>query len=210
MSIQTLLDMNQAWAKKVAQKQPELFATLAQQQAPKYLWIGCSDSRVPANEIVGMLPGELFVHRNVANLVKHVDFNCQSVIQYAVDVLKVEHIIVCGHYGCGGIKVAMENTNAGISDYWLRSVKDIFLRHRHELQDLHDDEARLSRMCEINVVEQIANLANSKIVQTAWQKDQPLEIHGWIYGIHDGVIKDLHVSRQGFADGDDIYQVEME
>jgi|TARA_B110000503_G_C6994843_1_gene348958 carbonic anhydrase len=209
MAIKELLDMNQAWAKKVAQEQPELFATLAQQQAPKYLWIGCSDSRVPANEIVGMLPGELFVHRNVANLVKHVDFNCQSVIQYAVDVLKVEHIIVCGHYGCGGVKVAMENTNAGISDYWLRSVKDSFLRHREQLKDLSVEDERLSRMCEINVTDQVANLAHSKIVQTAWQNHQPLEVHGWIYGLHDGVIKDLHVSRKGLADVDHIYQVEI-
>ena len=209
MAIQKLLDLNKAWAKKVAQEQPELFATLSNQQAPKYLWIGCSDSRVPANEIVGMLPGELFVHRNVANLVKHVDFNCQSVIQFAVDVLKVEHIIVCGHYGCGGVKVAMENTNAGISDYWLRSVKDIFLRHRVELQDLPNQEARLSRMCEINVTEQVANLAHSKIVQTAWQKNQPLEIHGWIYGVHDGVIKDLHVSHKGLSDMDEIYKVDI-
>ena len=209
MAIEDLLDMNKAWAKKIAQEQPELFTTLAQQQTPKYLWIGCSDSRVPANEIVGMLPGELFVHRNVANLVKHVDFNCQSVIQYAVDVLKVEHIIVCGHYGCGGVKVAMENTNAGISDYWLRSVKDIFLRHREELQDFHNEGACLNRMCEINVVEQVANLAHSKIVQTAWQKNQTLEIHGWIYGINDGVIKNLNVSHKGLDDIDDIYQVEV-
>ena len=209
MAIEDLLDMNQAWAKKIAQEQPELFTTLAQQQSPKYLWISCSDSRVPANEIVGMLPGELFVHRNVANLVKHVDFNCQSVIQYAVEVLKVEHIIVCGHYGCGGIKVALENTNAGISDYWLRSVKDIFLRHREDLQEFHNEEARLNRMCEINVVEQVANLAHSKTVQTAWQKNQTLEIHGWIYGLNDGVIKNLNVSHKGLDDIDDIYQVEV-
>ena len=209
MTIQKLLDNNQAWAKKVAQEQPELFATLSKQQAPKYLWIGCSDSRVPANEIVDMLPGELFVHRNVANLVKHVDFNCQSVIQFAVDVLKVEHIIVCGHYGCGGVKVAMENTNAGISDYWLRSIKDLFLRHRDELNVLDNEEIRLNRMCEINVVEQVATLAHTKIVQTAWQRKQPLEIHGWIYGLDDGVIKNLNVSRKGLDDIDDIYQVEM-
>ena len=149
------------------------------------------------------------MHRNVANLVKHVDFNCQSVIQYAVDVLKVEHIIVCGHYGCGGIKVALENTNAGISDYWLRSIKDIFLRHRAELKKYKTEDERLSRMCEINVIEQVANLAHSKIVQTAWQKDQPLQIHGWIYGLNDGVINDLKVSRTGLSDVDDIYQVDM-
>ncbi len=209
MAIEDLLDLNKAWAKKVAQEQPELFTTLAQQQSPKYLWIGCSDSRVPANEIVGMLPGELFVHRNVANLVKHVDFNCQSVIQYAVEVLKVEHIIVCGHYGCGGIKVAMENTNAGISDYWLRSVKDNFLLHREDLKEFHNEEACLNRMCEINVVEQVANLAHSKTVQTAWQKNQTLEIHGWIYGLNDGVIKNLNVSHKGLDDIDGIYQVEV-
>jgi len=209
MSIESLLAMNQQWAAKVAHEQPGLFATLAKQQAPKYLWIGCSDSRVPANEIVGLLPGELFVHRNVANLVKHVDFNCQSVIQYAVDVLKVEHIIVCGHYGCGGIKVALENTNAGISDYWLRSIKDIFLRHQEELKEYKTEHECLSRMCEINVVEQVANIAHSKIVQTAWQKDQPLQIHGWIYGLNDGVINDLNVTRTGLADVDDIYQVEI-
>tara|TARA_B100000780_G_scaffold150959_1_gene105467 strand:- start:1684 stop:2313 length:630 start_codon:yes stop_codon:yes gene_type:complete len=209
MAIEDLLDMNKAWAKKIAQEQPELFTTLAQQQSPKYLWIGCSDSRVPANEIVGMLPGELFVHRNVANLVKHVDFNCQSVIQYAVEVLKVEHIIVCGHYGCGGIKVAMENTNAGISDYWLRSVKDNFLLHREDLKEFHNEEACLNRMCEINVVEQVANLAHSKTVQTAWQKNQTLEIHGWIYGLNDGVIKNLNVSHKGLDDIDGIYQVEV-
>tara|TARA_B100000767_G_scaffold274054_1_gene305936 strand:- start:647 stop:1252 length:606 start_codon:yes stop_codon:yes gene_type:complete len=201
--------MNKEWAKKVALEQPELFATLSKQQAPKYLWIGCSDSRVPANEIVGMLPGELFVHRNVANLVKHVDFNCQAVIQYAVDVLKVEHIIVCGHYGCGGVKVAMENTNAGISDYWLRSIKDLFSRHRGELKNLDNQELRLNRMCEINVVEQVATLVHTKIVQSAWQRNQPLEIHGWIYGIDNGVIKNLNVSRNGLEDIEDIYQVDI-
>jgi carbonic anhydrase len=209
MTIEKLLHMNLEWAQKVALEQPELFLTLSKQQAPKYLWIGCSDSRVPANEIVGLLPGELFVHRNVANLVKHVDFNCQSVIQYAVDVLKVEHIIVCGHYGCGGVKVAMENTNAGISDYWLRSIKDLFLRHRDELKVLDNEEIRLNRMCEINVVEQVSTLAHTKIVQTAWQRKQPLEIHGWIYGLDNGVIKNLNVSRKGLDDIDDIYQVEM-
>lgn len=209
MTIEKLLHMNLEWAQKVALEQPELFLTLSKQQAPKYLWIGCSDSRVPANEIVGLLPGELFVHRNVANLVKHVDFNCQSVIQYAVDVLKVEHIIVCGHYGCGGVKVAMENTNAGISDYWLRSIKDLFLRHRDELKVLDNEKIRLNRMCEINVVEQVATLAHTKIVQTAWQRKQPLEIHGWIYGLDNGVIKNLNVSRNGLKDIDDIYKVEM-
>jgi carbonic anhydrase len=209
MALEKLLDMNKAWAKKTAQQQPELFTTIAEQQTPKYLWIGCSDSRVPANEIVGLLPGELFVHRNIANLIKHVDFNCQSVIQYSVEVLKVEHIIVCGHYGCGGVKAALENTNAGITDYWLRSVKDTAVLHREELMAITDQDARLSRMCELNVAAQVANLANSKIVQSAWQNNQKLEIHGWIYGIKDGLVKDLNLSHKGSDNLHDIYQVDL-
>ncbi len=205
MCISELLDNNRIWAETVSREQPDLFATLAKQQHPKYLWIGCSDSRVPANEIVGMLPGELFVHRNVANLVKHVDFNCQSVVQYAVDVLKVEHIIVCGHYGCGGVKVAMGHDNAGISDYWLRSVKDICVRYKDELESIVDDEQRLARMCEINVMEQVSNLSNSKIVQTAWQNQQKLTVHGWIYSINDGIIHDLKVTRDASSPCEDIY-----
>jgi carbonic anhydrase len=205
MSLSDLIENNRQWAETVSREQPDLFPTLAKQQHPKYLWIGCSDSRVPANEIVGLLPGELFVHRNVANLVKHVDFNCQSVVQYAVDVLGVEHIIVCGHYGCGGVKVAMGHDNAGISDYWLRSVKDICLRHSDEIAECNGDDAKLARMCEINVVEQVGNLANSKIVQTAWKRGQKLHIHGWIYSIEDGIINDLKVSRDASSPGDDIY-----
>ncbi|MDP6189649.1 MAG: carbonate dehydratase [Gammaproteobacteria bacterium] len=210
MCIDNLLARNRRWAEAVSREQPDLFPTLARQQNPKYLWIGCSDSRVPANEIVGLLPGELFVHRNVANLVKHVDFNCQSVVQYAVDVLGVEHIIVCGHYGCGGVKVAMGHDNAGISDYWLRSVKDICVRYRDELEKCISDEERLARMCEINVVEQVSNLANSKIVQTAWQRGQELHIHGWIYSIEDGILNDLQVSRDANNPGDDIYMPETQ
>ncbi|MDP6968543.1 MAG: carbonate dehydratase [Gammaproteobacteria bacterium] len=210
MCVDSLLANNRSWAETVSREQPDLFPTLAQQQNPKYLWIGCSDSRVPANEIVGLLPGELFVHRNVANLVKHVDFNCQSVVQYAVDVLGVEHIIVCGHYGCGGVKVAMGHDNAGISDYWLRSVKDICVRYREELNKCANDDERLARMCEINVVEQVSNLANSKIVQAAWKRNQELHIHGWIYSIEDGILNDLQVSRDANNPGDDIYMPELQ
>ena len=206
MDASELLANNKRWAHQVSEESPELLATLAKQQSPKYLWIGCSDSRVPANEIVGLLPGELIVHRNVGNLVKHVDFNCQSVIQYAVDILKVENIIICGQYGCGGIKVAMENTNAGISDYWLRSVKDHFWFNQKELKKLGSDEDRLNRMCEINVIRQVSNLSRSKIVQTAWQRGQQLHVHGWIYSVNDGVIHDLKVDRKGLKDEEDIYE----
>ena len=206
MDVAKLLENNKLWAKKTSEEKPELFATLAKQQSPKYLWIGCADSRVPANEIVGLMPGELFVHRNVGNLVKHVDFNCQAVIQYAVNVLTVENIIVCGHYECGGIKVAMSNVNAGISDYWLRSVKDHFWLNQKELQKIDSEEGRLNKMCEINVIRQVSNLSRSKIVQTAWQKGQKLRIHGWIYSINDGVIHDLEVGRHGFKEEEGIYE----
>ena len=173
MSLDQLLENNKSWAKKVSETEPGMFAKLAEQQAPKYLWIGCSDSRVPANQIVDLLPGELFVHRNIANLVKHTDINCQSVIQYAVDVLKVEHIIVCGHYNCGGIRAALGQTNAGVADYWLRSVKDSAILKNEELKMLPFDE-RVDRMCELSVQEQVANVIHSKIVQRAWQLGQKL------------------------------------
>lgn len=206
MSLEKLLNNNRKWAKKIAKEQPRLFSNLAKQQLPKYLWIGCSDSRVPANEIVGLMPGELFVHRNIANLIKHVDLNCQSVIQYAVDVLAIENIIVCGHYGCGGVKVAMENTNSGVSDYWLRSLKDHFWINQEELNNIDNKQDRLDRMCELNVIRQVSNLSRSKITQRAWQKNQKLNIHGWIYSINDGIIKDLEVSRSGLKCEEDIYK----
>ena len=209
MSLESLLENNKAWAQSVNERDPQMFAKLAEQQAPKYLWIGCSDSRVPANEIVGLLPGELFVHRNVANLVKHTDINCQSVIQYAVDVLKVEHIIVCGHYNCGGIRAALGQTNAGVADYWLRSVKDAALMKREELKFLSFDDS-VDRMCELNVKEQVANVAHSKIVQRAWQLGQKLEVHGWIYSIADGILKDLGVSYSSLDQIDDIYKIDLD
>jgi len=204
-----LLSNNKRWANETSELDPQMFATLAQQQSPKYLWIGCSDSRVPANEIVGLLPGELFVHRNVANLVKHTDMNCQAVIQYAVDVLGVEHIIVCGHYGCGGIAAALGQTNAGVADYWLRSVKDSYLRTDKDFRQL-DRETRVDIMCENNVIDQTANVAHSKIVQRAWQQGKPLMVHGWIYSIRDGILKDLNCRYSSLEQIDPIYQIELE
>jgi len=204
-----LLTNNRRWANTTSDLDPQMFAKLAQQQSPKYLWIGCSDSRVPANEIVGLLPGELFVHRNVANLVKHTDMNCQAVIQYAVDVLGVEHIIVCGHYGCGGIAAALGQTNAGVADYWLRSVKDAYLRTDKGFRQL-DRDSRIDIMCENNVIEQVANVAHSKIVQRAWQQGKPLMVHGWIYSIADGILKDLNCSYQSLDQIDPIYQIELD
>ena len=205
MSIKKLIENNKSWSAKLATHQPELLKNLAKQQSPKYLWIGCSDSRVPANEIVGLMPGELFVHRNIANLVKYVDLNCQAVIQYAVDVLKIKDIIVCGHYGCGGVKVAMENTSSGISDYWLRSVKDHFWMNQKELNKINNEKDRINRMCELHVEQQVSNLSRSKIVQKAWYKNKELRIHGWIYSLENGLIKDLQINRDGLKKEENIY-----
>ncbi len=172
---------------------PTFFTRLASQQAPGFLWIGCSDSRVPANEIVGLDSGELFVHRNVANVVVHTDVNCLSVLQFAVDVLKVGHVIVCGHYGCGGIRAAMDGTAHGLIDNWLRHVQDVQRSYRAELSALADEQTRIDRLCELNVIEQVRNVARSTIVQDAWKRGHPLELHGWIYGLNDGLITDLGV-----------------
>lgn len=188
-----LLENNRSWANNITKHHPEFFPTLAKQQSPDYLWIGCSDSRVPANEIVGLLPGELFVHRNVANLVIKDDTNCLSVIQYAIDILKVKHIIVCGHYGCGGVKAAMEDRSHGFIDNWLRPVRNIFIGKHHELINITTEEERINKLCEFNVIEQVINAGNTKTVQNAWNNGQELIIHGWIYGISDGLIKDLGV-----------------
>jgi carbonic anhydrase len=193
-SLPQLFDNNRRWSARMVDAAPDFFRTLARQQSPEFLWIGCSDSRVPANEIVGLLPGELFVHRNVANLVVHSDMNCLSVIQYAVEVLKVRHVIVCGHYGCGGIRAAMEPCPHGLIDNWLGHVRDIDRRRQPELARARDDAQRLDRLCELNVVEQVANVGNTTIVQEAWKRGAPLTVHGWIYGISDGLLKDLDVS----------------
>jgi carbonic anhydrase len=194
-SLEHLFANNRNWAASVSRRDPAFFRRLAAQQAPEFLWIGCSDSRVPANEIVDLLPGELFVHRNVANVVVHTDLNCLSVVQFAVDVLRVRHVMVTGHYGCGGVRAAMEDVQHGLIDNWLRHVQDVQLRHEAELARLPDDEARVDRLCELNVVEQVRNLARTTIVQDAWRRGQALTLHGWIYGLEDGLLRDLGVTR---------------
>jgi len=192
--MQELFDNNRHWARRMTQLNARFFRDLARQQAPKYLWIGCADSRVPANEIVGLLPGEIFVHRNVANLVIHTDINCLSVLQYAVDILRVEHVIVCGHYGCGGIQAAVEDRRHGLIDNWLRHIRDVHHRHRGLLRRTKDKAALLRRLCELNVKEQVVNVANTTTVQDAWRRGQRLSLHGWVYDIHDGLLKDLAVT----------------
>ncbi len=192
--LKNLLDNNQRWAEQVKAREPDFFEQLVHQQSPEYLWIGCSDSRVPANEIVGLKPGELFVHRNVANVVVHTDFNCLSVIEYAVEVLKVKHIILCGHYGCGGVQAALTHHSLGLIDNWLRHVKDVMKRHEKDLDAITDQKQRLNRLCELNVMEQVQNISNTTIIQKALRRDQEIDVHGWIYDIGDGLIRDLEVS----------------
>jgi carbonic anhydrase len=189
--LNNLLENNRAWAKKIKAQEPDFFQTLSRQQSPEYLWIGCSDSRVPSSEIVRLMPGELFVHRNVANVVVHTDLNCLSVMQYAVDVLKVKHIIVCGHYGCGGVKAALQNYKLGLIDNWLRHVQDVKQKHEALLARVDDESQRLDKLCELNVIEQVANVCQTTIVQSAWQRGQALAVHGWIYGLSDGLLRDL-------------------
>jgi carbonic anhydrase len=189
-----LFEKNRAWAQNIREHDPEFFRKLANQQAPAYLWIGCSDSRVPANQIVGLLPGELFVHRNVANLVIHTDLNCLSVIQFAVDVLGVRHIIVCGHYGCGGVKAALCQEKLGLVDNWLRHVNDIRLKHQAQLLALPELPRRHDRLCELNVIEQVKNVCETSIVHEAWGQEQELSVHGWIYDVQDGLLRDLNAT----------------
>jgi carbonic anhydrase len=191
--LKNLLESNRVWAESVRARNPDFFRELSKQQNPEYLWIGCSDSRVPANEIVDLQPGELFVHRNVANVVVHTDFNCLSVMQYAVDVLKVKHIIVCGHYGCGGVHAAMQNLSLGLIDNWLRHVQDVMDKRGALLRGIEDESERLDRLCELNVVEQVLNVGQTTIVQSAWQRGQELAVHGWVYGLHDGLVRDLSI-----------------
>ena len=199
---------NKNWADRIEREQPGFFKQLSEQQAPEYLWIGCSDSRVPANEIVGLLPGELFVHRNVANLVLHSDMNCLSVLQYAIDILKVKHILVVGHYGCGGVKAAMMKQRVGFVDNWLRNVKDVYAMHREEVDSFNDENERLNRLIELNVMEQVRNLCHTSFVQEAWERGQPLAIHGWVYSLRNGRVKDLRVSHTCADKIDDIYAMD--
>ena len=204
--LKRLLDQNRAWAENIKASDPDFFPTLAKQHTPRDLWIGCSDSRVPATQLVGMVPGEMFVHRNVANVVDHTDFNCLSVMQYAVDVLKVDHIIVCGHHSCGGVKAAMDNLQLGLIDNWLRHVQDVLHEHEELLAKVSDENQRLDRLCELNVIEQVLNVGRTTIVQSAWQRGQELVVHGWIYGLENGLLRDLGVSIDN-ADGlADVYR----
>lgn len=203
-SYKRLFENNKKWVAEMTQHDPNYFLDLAKGQTPEYLWIGCSDSRVPANEITGTKPGEMFVHRNIANMVVHNDLNLLSVLAYAVDVLKVKHVIVCGHYGCGGVEAAMGNKQFGLIDNWLRNIKEVYRTHTEELDAIEDRKERLRRFVELNVVEQVLDLGKTTIVQNAWQRDQPLHIHGWVYDIADGVVKDLGVT---FRDANDIPEV---
>ncbi|MEP6990935.1 MAG: carbonate dehydratase [bacterium] len=190
-SLRHLFDNNRAWAAEISRQYPDFFAGLAKQQAPKYLWIGCADSRVPANEIVGLLPGELFVHRNVANVVVHSDLNCLSVIQFAVDVLKVQHVIVCGHYNCGGVVATLRDAKLGLVDNWLRHVHDVRLKHQEQLDLLPDEARRISRLCELNVIEQVVNVSQTTVMRDAWARGQDVSVHGWVYDVRDGLLCDL-------------------
>ena len=198
-SLDHLFSNNRKWAQRIKARDPQFFDTLARQQFPKYLWIGCADSRVPANEIVDLLPGELFVHRNVANVVVHTDLNCLSVLQYAVDVLAVEHVIVCGHYGCGGVRAALANASLGLIDNWLRHVQDVRDRHLAAIDAIAGEDARIDRLCELNVVSQVRNVCQTTIVNDAWRRGQSLSVHGWIYSLQDGLLRDLHVTESGPA-----------
>ena len=193
-SIRNLLENNKNWVASKLAIDPSYFEKLSNSQNPEYLWIGCSDSRVPANQITGTLPGDIFVHRNIANMVVHSDMNMLSVLSYAVEVLKVKHIIVCGHYGCGGVIAAMENKQFGLIDNWLRHIKDVYRYHHKELDAIADKTQRARRFVEVNVMEQVHDLCKTSIVQNAWKNNQPLHVHGWVYDIHDGIIKDLNVS----------------
>ena len=188
-----LFEKNKNWADNIKKSDPEFFTKLSKQQSPEYLWIGCSDSRVPANQIIDMLPGEIFVHRNIANLVMHTDLNCLSVIQYAVEVLKVKHIIVCGHYGCSGVKSAMENKEHGLIDNWLLNIKEVYRNQQNKIDALQNKSAKINLLCELNVIEQVKNVCYTTIVQSAWKSGQELAVHGWIYNIEDGILKDLNV-----------------
>ena len=202
-----LFDNNRAWSASMTAHDPDFFRKLVTQQTPEYLWIGCSDSRVPANEIIGLLPGEVFVHRNVANIVVHTDLNCLSVIQYAVEVLKVKHIIVCGHYGCGGVRAAMRPDELGLIDNWLRHIRDIYQKHVAVLDAIPDDRERSNRLCELNVIEQVKNVSHTTIIQKAWERGQELAIHGWVYGLQDGLLQDLHVGITRREEIDELYRM---
>jgi carbonic anhydrase len=192
-TLKHLFERNKEWAERIRASDPDFFSNLSRQQTPNYLWIGCADSRVPANEITAMQPGDLFVHRNVANLVVHTDLNCLSVIQYAVEVLQVQHVIVCGHYGCGGVLAAMENKRHGLIDNWLRHIQDVAQKHEGQLAEITFSQQKFDRLCELNVIEQVINVCQTTVVDNAWERGQTLSVHGWIYGIDNGLLHDLNI-----------------
>jgi carbonic anhydrase len=204
--LRQLFDNNRVWAERLQRQDPDFFRKLSQQQSPAYLWIGCSDSRVPANDIVGLLPGELFVHRNIANLVVHTDLNCLSVMQFAVDVLQVRHIIVCGHYGCSGVRAALRRDRLGLSDNWLRHVQDVRQKHSDALAATTSESAAGDRLCELNVIEQVSNVCQTTIVHDAWERGQELAVHGWVYGLKDGLLRDLETTATGAQESQDVYR----
>ncbi|MBA3314966.1 MAG: carbonate dehydratase [Planctomycetaceae bacterium] len=205
--LESLLRQNRSWSEGVRLADPQYFERLSSLQTPEYLWIGCSDSRVPANQVLGLAPGEVFVHRNIANVVAHSDFNSLSVLEYAVAVLKVKHVIVCGHYGCGGVKGALTDHHLGLIDNWLRHIRDVRQKHIEELSAIEDETERLDRLCELNVADQVSHVCQTTIVQHAWKRGQSLSVHGWIYGLRDGLLKDLQVSASSIGDVAEAYRI---
>lgn len=208
-ALRKLFDNNRTWAERIRQQDPEFFSELARQQTPNYLWIGCSDSRVPANQIVDLLPGELFVHRNIANVVVHTDLNCLSVMQFAVDILKVKHIIVCGHYGCSGVMAALRRSRIGLSDNWLRHVQDVRQKHEARLAKIENEDQAAACLCELNVIEQVANVCQTTIARDAWERGQELIVHGWLYGIKDGLLTDLDTTITCYEEAIPMYEAAL-
>ena len=208
-SLAKLFENNRAWSERIREKHPGFFEELSRQQRPRYLWIGCADSRVPANEIVGLMPGELFVHRNVANVVVHSDLNCLSVMQFAVEVLQIEHIIVCGHYGCSGVSVALQNQRVGLADNWLRHIQDVHEKHTANVAACRSEGGAIDRLCELNVIEQVQNVCQTSIARDAWERGQELHVHGWIYGIADGLARDLGTTVSDFSAAQPTYQAAL-
>lgn len=205
-----LFDNNRAWSERIRESDPDFFAKLSRQQKPRYLWIGCADSRVPANEIVGLLPGELFVHRNIANVVVHSDLNCLSVMQFAVEVLRVEHIIVCGHYGCSGVSAALHNQRVGLADNWLRHVQDVHGKHEAKVASITGSHQRVDRLCELNVIEQVVNVCQTTVLRDAWERGQEIAVHGWVYGLQDGLVHDLGVTATNAGEVPVAYRAALE
>jgi len=205
-SLKHLFDSNRAWSERIRKIDPDFFTKLSGQQRPRYLWIGCADSRVPANEIVGLLPGELFVHRNVANVVVHSDLNCLSVMQFAIQVLQVEHVIVCGHYGCSGVSAAVQDQRVGLADNWLRHVQDVHWKHEQKVDSVTGLPDRIDRMCELNVIEQVANVCQTTILRDAWDRGQEISVHGWVYGLEDGLVHDLGTTVTSPGEASTVYR----